>query len=206
MRCQVIFTNPETKEWLVNDIKSTDEIGEHFGLSDVDMDRMDAAIVRGEYFTLPRAGFAAYPMDARPGDVPEVITGLDQFRAGHGRFVTDWCATRELAVAEFHRMRDAVIRVHCLAEVTARREWACGVTEAWRAKASTVLLNLVNTALTVPIEAQANVMFEYWRFRSQPTASGRIVDPHMRRQWDAVLAGHPIKGNCNHYQALQSAR
>jgi hypothetical protein len=105
MRCQIIFTDPTTKEWSVNDIKHIDEIGSRFGMSDVAMDRMEAAIGGGEFFTLPDARFAAYPLGTSPGEAPEVIEGCEQFRAGFGRIVTDWHNNRAEAVADFHRQR-----------------------------------------------------------------------------------------------------
>lgn len=35
---------------------------------------------------------------------PEYIEGLGQFRAGRGAIVTDWCATKEQATAEYYRL------------------------------------------------------------------------------------------------------
>lgn len=34
---------------------------------------------------------------------PGIVEGLGQFRASHGAIVTDWCATKELAITEYWR-------------------------------------------------------------------------------------------------------
>lgn len=35
---------------------------------------------------------------------PEIIEGLGQFRAGRGAYVSDWCATKEEAIAAYRKM------------------------------------------------------------------------------------------------------
>lgn len=61
---------------------------------------------------------------------------------------------------------------------------------------------MVNESLSVPLDDQAKRRLEYWRIRIRPAANGRPIDPSMQRQWDAVLAGTPIEGNCSYFQQL----
>lgn len=95
---------------------------------------------------------------------------------------------------------DEVVRAHCLAEMEARRRWAETVTDEWMAKASPMSLEMVDRALTMPIEDQADGLIRYWKMRTQATQGGRPIDRDAIRQWNAVAAGEDFEGNYNFWQ------
>lgn len=93
-----------------------------------------------------------------------------------------------------------IVRAHCLAEREARRRWAETVTEEWTTKASAMSLEMVEEALNMPIDEQAEALFQYWKMRAEGVQEGRPIDRDARRQWDALLAGEVFEGDFNFWQ------
>jgi hypothetical protein len=103
-------------------------------------------------------------------------------------------------IKEIPMMDENRIREHCLAEVEARRRWADEVTDEWRARASAVSLEMLDEALNLPIDEQADRLLSYWKLRYGAQQEGRYIDLNARRQWDAVIDGRPIEGNYSYWQ------
>lgn len=93
-----------------------------------------------------------------------------------------------------------LIREHCTREVEARIRWAEGCGEEWKANASIVSLKMLEEALSLPVEEQAERLFEAWKWRSGFGSDRTNYDRFDRRQWDAVVAGEPIDGNYSYFQ------
>lgn len=66
------------------------------------------AIARFSESTSAVALTGAHIIPFAPRPVPEIITGLGQYRAGAGRIVTDWCNSEEEARDEFDAMADEI--------------------------------------------------------------------------------------------------
>jgi hypothetical protein len=87
----------------------------------------------------------------------------------------------------------------CLAEATARQNWARTITDKWRANASIISLKMVEQSIRLDLDTQANEMARYWQFRATGSAR-RIRDYLAKSEWDAVLNESNQDGRHNFWQ------